>query len=67
LKKTQIIRGIIGENLKDYGFSFLKTDGACRIFIREVQGVKRYPAICDELRQIVLINENGESQIIKEK
>jgi hypothetical protein len=26
-----------------------------------------YPAICDELRQIVLINENGESQIIKEK
>jgi hypothetical protein len=27
----------------------------------------KYPAVCDELRQIALINENGESQIIKEK
>jgi hypothetical protein len=27
----------------------------------------KYPAVCEDLRQIVLINENEESQIIKEK
>lgn len=42
MKKTQIIREIVGENLKDYGFRFFKTEGSCRIFIREVQGIKRY-------------------------
>ena len=26
-----------------------------------------YPAACENLKQIVLINENGKSQIIKEK
>ncbi|MDE6749671.1 MAG: hypothetical protein K2K21_11525 [Lachnospiraceae bacterium] len=42
MNKTQIIKKIVGEKLKDYGFSFLKTSGPCRIFIRKVQGVKRY-------------------------
>lgn len=26
-----------------------------------------YPAVCEDLKQVVLISENGESQIIKEK
>lgn len=26
-----------------------------------------YPAACEDLRQVVLINDNGENQIIKEK
>lgn len=26
-----------------------------------------YPAVCEDLRRVVLISENGESQIIKEK
>lgn len=26
-----------------------------------------YPAACENLRQVVLVNENGESQIIKER
>ena len=42
MKKTQIIKQIVGEKLKDYGFTYLKTDGPCRFFIREVQGAKRY-------------------------
>ena len=42
MNKTQIIKKIVGEKLKDYGFSFLKTSGPCRIFIRKVQGAKRY-------------------------
>ena len=42
MNKTQIIKKIVGEKLKDYGFSFLKTSGQCRIFIRKVQGAKRY-------------------------
>lgn len=42
MNKTQTIKKIVGEKLKDYGFSFLKTEGPCRIFVREVQGIKRY-------------------------
>lgn len=42
MKKTQIIKQIVGERLKEYGFTYLKTDGPCRIFVREVQGIKRY-------------------------
>jgi hypothetical protein len=65
LKKTQIIRGIIGENLKDYGFSFLKTDGACRIFIREVQGVKRYYNPENQVvKQYVSIQESNFSKAL---
>ena len=42
MNTTQIIKKIVGEKLKDYGFSFFKSDGPCRIFIREVHGFKRY-------------------------
>lgn len=27
----------------------------------------KYPAVCEELKQVVLVSENGKSQIIKEK
>jgi hypothetical protein len=65
LKKTQIIREIIGENLRDYGFRFFKTDGACRIFIREVQGVKRYYNPENQVvKQYVSIQESNFSKAL---
>lgn len=42
MKKTQIIKEIVGKRIEPYGFQYLKTDGPCRIFIREVKGLKRY-------------------------
>ena len=42
MNKTQIIKKIVGEKLKGYGFQYLKTDGPLRIFMREVHGYKRY-------------------------
>ncbi len=42
MNKTQIIKKVVGEKLKGYGFQYLKTDGPLRIFIREVNGFKRY-------------------------
>lgn len=42
MKKTQIIKEIIGKRLEPYGFKYLKTDGPCRIFVREIKGVQRY-------------------------
>lgn len=42
MNKTQIIKKTVGEKLKAYGFRYLKTDGTCRIFVREAHGYKRY-------------------------
>lgn len=42
MKKTQIIKEIIGKRLEPYGFKYLKTDGPCCIFMREIKGVQRY-------------------------
>ena len=42
MKKTKIIREIIGTRIEPYGFTYLKTDGPSRIFVREVTGIKRY-------------------------
>lgn len=60
MKKTQIIKNIVGERLKNYGFSYLKTDGPCRIFIRAVDGFRRYyipePHI---VKQYISIQENN--------
>lgn len=42
MKKTQIIKEIVGKSLEPYGFKYLKTDGPCRVFLRELAGVKRY-------------------------
>lgn len=58
MKKTQIIKKIVGEKLKEYGFQYLKTDGPLRIFIREAHGYKRYydPEL-DVVKQYVIIQE----------
>ena len=59
LNKTQIIKGIIGEKLIPFGFRYLKTDGICWTFIREVKGIKRYydPEI-DIVEQYIIVQEN---------
>lgn len=60
MNKTQIIKKTVGEKLKDYGFRYLKTDGSCRIFVREAHGYKRYydPGI-DVVKQYINIQESG--------
>lgn len=63
MKKTQIIKQIVGEKLKEYGFIYLKTDGPCRIFIRKVQGIKRYYDPANQVvKQYVDIQESSFSQ-----
>lgn len=59
MQKTKIIREIIGTRIEPYGFKYLKTDGPCRIFVREVTGVKRYydPDI-QMVRQYINIQES---------
>lgn len=59
MNKTQIIKKIVGEKLKDYGFTFFKTDGPCRIFIREAQGFKRYyTPETDAVKQYIIIQQH---------
>lgn len=63
MKKTQLIKQIVGEKLKEYGFTYLKTDGPCRIFVREVQGIKRYYDPENQVvKQYVTIQESSFSQ-----
>ena len=59
MNKTQIIKNTVGEKLKDYGFRYLKTDGPCRIFVREAHGYKRYydPGT-DIVKQYINIQEH---------
>ncbi|MEY8525269.1 hypothetical protein AALA90_19925 [Lachnospiraceae bacterium 38-10] len=59
MKKTQIIKNTVGEKLKDYGFCCLKTEGSCRIFMREAHGYKRYyDPETDVVKQYVNIQES---------
>ena len=59
MKKTQIIKEVVGKKLEPYGFRYLKTDGPCRIFIREVKGVGRvYDPDNDVAKQYVNIQES---------
>lgn len=59
MNKTQIIKNTVGEKLKDYGFRYLKTDGPCRIFVREAHGYKRYyDPETDVVTQYVNIQES---------
>ncbi len=59
MKKTQIIKNTVGEKLKDYGFCYLKTEGSCRIFMREAHGYKRYyDPETDVVKQYVNIQES---------
>lgn len=63
MKKTQIIKQIVGERIKEYGFTYLKTDGPCRIFVREVQGIKRYYDPENQVvKQYINIQESSFSQ-----
>lgn len=59
MNKTKLIKQIVGEKLKDYGFRFLKTDAQCRIFVREVHGFKRnYDPDVDMVKQYILIQQH---------
>ena len=60
MNKTQIIKKVVGEKLKGYGFQYLKTDGPLRIFMREVHGYKRYyDPETDVVKQYISIQESG--------
>lgn len=60
MQKTKIIKEIVGERLKEYGFNYLKTDGPCRIFMRELQGIKRYYDPENQtVKQYINIQESG--------
>lgn len=59
MKKTQIIKEIIGKQLEPFGFRYQKTDGLCRIFMRERKGVPRfYDPENDVVQQYINIQEN---------
>lgn len=59
MNRTQIIKKVVGEKLKDYGFRFLKTDDQCRIFVREAHGFKRnYDPDVDMVKQYILIQQH---------
>lgn len=59
MNKTKIIKEIVGERLKEHGFSFLETDGICWTFVREAHGFKRYyDPETDIVKQRVTIQEH---------
>ena len=59
MKKTQIIKEVVGKKLEPYGFKYLKTDGSCCIVIREVKGAGRaYDPDKDVAKQYVNIQES---------
>ncbi len=63
MKKTQIIKEIIGKRLEPYGFKYLKTDGPCRFFIREIKNVQRYyEPDNDTVTQYINIQESNFSK-----
>lgn len=70
MNKTQIVKKVVGEKLKDYGFRYLKTDCPCRIFVCEAYGYKRYYAPeTDVVKQYINIQEHrmGKACIIQSK
>lgn len=59
MNKTQMVKEIIGEKLIPFGFKYLKTEGNCWTFIREVKGIKRYyDPETDIVKQYIIIQEN---------
>lgn len=42
MQKTKIIKEIIGTALEPYGFKYQKTEGPCRIFVKTLEGIRRY-------------------------
>ena len=59
MKKTQIIKEIIGEKISPFGFKYYKTSEPCWIFMRESTGIKRYydPEI-DIVEQYIIVQEH---------
>lgn len=65
MNKTKIIKEMVGEQLKEYGFTFLKTDGPCRIFVREKHGYQRYfDPETDIVKQYICIQDSGFSKSV---
>ncbi|MDE7434818.1 MAG: hypothetical protein K2N01_03195 [Lachnospiraceae bacterium] len=65
MKKTQIIKEIVGKRIEPYGFKYLKTDGPCRIFMREEHGIQRYYDPDDQtVRQYINIQESRYDTIL---
>lgn len=59
MNKTCIIKKVVGEKLRPFGFKYLNTDGVCWTFIREVKGIKRcYDPEIDVVNQYIIIQEN---------
>lgn len=60
MKKTQIIKEIVGRKLEPFGFRYYKTEGPLRIFIREVHGRQRfYDPENDVVKQYISIQESN--------
>ena len=56
MNKSKIIKKIVGEKLKDYGFLFLKADGLSQTFIKEAHGFRRYyNPETDVVKQYIII------------
>lgn len=65
MKKTQIIKEIVGKKIEPYGFKYFKTDGPCRIFMREEHGIPRYYDPDDQtVRQYINIQESQYDTIL---
>lgn len=59
MKKSKMIKEIVGTRLKEYGFEFEKTEGAGVCFMREVEGITRfYDPSDNKIRQHVMIQES---------
>ena len=59
MKKSKIIKEIVGTRLKEYGFEFERTESAGVCFMREIEGFTRFYDPSDhKVRQHVLIQES---------
>lgn len=58
MKKTQIVKEIIGKKLKDYGFVYKKKDGVQWVFEREIPYKRVYDPNHNFVKQYVMIQEH---------
>ncbi len=59
MKKSKIIKEIVGTRLKEYGFEFERTESAGVCFMREIEGFTRFYDPSDhKVRQHVMIQES---------
>lgn len=59
MKKSKIIKEIVGTRLKSYGFEFERTESAGVCFMREIEGFTRFYDPSDQkVRQHVMIQES---------